>query len=223
MSNAVAITNEEKKEIIIKTWYLLLIITVVSILISFAFQKIIMTREVYYSLYGSQMEDYRIDDYVSMILKFQIWGYLSTPLIIWLRIAFVAFLIQLPFMLKNIEIPFRDIFRIVTIAYFILLSEDVVKIFYLYFKPPEQITIDSLNFIPLALTSFLEKNNYSVLSFSFLSKFNLFELLWCIVVYFGLVKTKKLENIDYILIVSFVWVGILALTFGITFFIRILV
>lgn len=219
MSNTTAITAEESNKITVKTWQLFLIITVLSLLLSFAFQKSIMTREVFYNLYGSQMEEYRIDDYFSMMQKFQIWGYVATPLIIWLRIAFVAFLIQLPFMLKYIETPFKDIFRIVTIAYFVLLSADFVRFFYLYFKPTEQITLNSLTFAPLALTNLLNKSDYSDAVFSFLSKINLFELAWGIVVYKGLTKLKKLENIDCALIVFGVWVAIEALTFGLTLFI----
>jgi len=222
MSNVIAITNEEENDIMLKTWHLFFLIVIVSVLISIAFQKFIMTREVYYSLLGNQMEDYRIDDYMSLMRKFQVWGYIATPLIIWLRIAFVTFLIQLPFMLKNIDIPFKVIFRIIAIAYLVLLSVDVIRFFYLYFKPAAQITVDSLSFMPLALTNLLNKNDYSEMIFSFLNKINLFELLWCVVVYFGLVKTKKMENIDYVLIVFFVWIGILALTFGVTLFIRVL-
>ena len=219
MNRAITITENEKSEKLFETWQLFLIITVFSLLISFAFQKVIMTREVFYNLYGSQMEEYRIDDFISMMQKFQILGYVATPLIIWLRIAFVSFLIQLPFMLKYIEIPFKDIFRIVTIAYFVLLSADIVRFFYLYFKPTEQITLDSLTFMPLALTNLLNKSNYSGAVFSFLSKINLFELAWGIVVYKGLTKLKKLENIDCALIVFGVWVAIEALTFGLTLFI----
>jgi len=65
----------------------------------------------------------------------------------------------------------------------------------------------------------LDKNNYSDLVFSFLSKINLFELLWGVVIYIGLLKTKKLEKIDYALIVFGVWIGILVLTFAFNIFI----
>ncbi len=217
-SNAIAMSNSKQNKINVKTWQMFFIITVLSILISFVFQKLIMTREVYYALYGSQMEEYRIDDLVGMMQKFQLWGYVATPLIIWLRIAFVSFLIQLPFMLKYNEIPFKDIFRIVTIAYFVLLSADIVRFFFLYFQPSENISADLLTFMPLSITNFLNKSNYSDLSFSFLSKINLFELGWGFVVYLGLAKTKKMENIDYALIVLGVWIGIVALTLGLTLF-----
>jgi len=222
MNNTFAFENNKQKEVNIKTWQLFLIITVLSLLVSFAFQKFIMTREVYYTLYGGQMEKYRIDDFISLIRKLQIWGYIATPLIIWLRIAFVSFLIQLPFMLKYIELPFKDIFRIVAIAYSVFLAADVTRFFYLYFQQSGNISFDMLSFIPLSITNFLDKSNYSDLSFAFLSKINLFELLWGVVVYIGLVKTKKKENIDCALIIFGVWLGILALSFGLSFFIGVI-
>jgi len=218
MNDTIAILENEKREKLFKTWQLFLLSTVISILVSFAFQKLIMTQEVYYSLYGSQLEEYRINDVINMTQKLQIWGILATPVLVWSRIAFVAFLIQLPFMLKFMEIPFKEIFRIVTIALFVLLFSDVTRLVYLYCQPIENITMDSLTFTPLAITNFLDKNNYSDIAFAFLSRINLFELFWVIVIYIGLIRTKKLEKIDYALIVFVVWVGIVMLTFGLALF-----
>lgn len=219
MIKSIAIPTVRSNEVYIKTWQLFFIVTALSILISLAFQKAIMTRAVFYNLYSAQMEAYRIDDYISLMKKFQIWGYIATPLIVWFRIAFVAFLIQLPFMLKYIELSFKDVFRIVTLAYFILLLADVTRLFYLYFQPIDSITIDSLSFIPLSLTNILNKSNYSEAIFALFSKINLFELIWGVIIYLGLKKTKMMENIDYVLIVFGVWIGIAALTFGLTLFI----
>lgn len=211
MNDAVLLTSANKKERFIETWQLYLLITLLSLIISLAFQKFILTREVYYSLYGSQMEEYRIDDLIKFIEKFQNWGYLATPLFIWLRLAFVAFLIQLPFMIKYIEIPFNEIFRITGFAFLTTLSADVTKFFYLFFLPKESITTDTLIMTPLAITNFLNKKNYSDIAYIFLSKINVFEFIWGYVVYRGLCKTGKINKIDSLLVVLSVWVGILVL------------
>jgi len=222
MSDSLVLTNKETKERLIETWQLYLLITISSIIVSFAFQKFIMTREVYYTLYGSQLEDYRIDDAINFMQKFQIWGYIATPFIVWLRLAFVAFLIQLPLILKFIEIPFREIFRITTLAYLIIFSADIVRFLYLYFLPSQSITAETLIFIPLSITNFLNKENYSELAFSVLSKINLFELLWGYIIYRGLYKTSKLEKIDAGLIVFGVWLGIIVLSVALVFFMGVL-
>jgi len=219
MNDRIVLIENKNKEKLFETWQLFLLITAITMLVYFAFQKFIMTQEVYYSLYGSQLEEHRINDIISLTQKFQLWGLLATPILIWLRIAFVAFLVQLPFMIKFIEVPFKEIFRIITIALFLLLLSVVIRFYYLYFQPIENITSDLLTFTPLAITNLLDKNNYSDLVFSFLSKINLFELLWGVVIYIGLLKTKKLEKIDYALIVFGVWIGILVLTFAFNIFI----
>lgn len=220
MNNSIAISPNERKERLIETWQLYLIITVVTIIISFAFQKFIMTRDVYYTLYGKQMEDYRIDEYFNMAKRIQLWGYLVTPLFIWLRIAFVAFLVQLPLMIKYIEIPFKQIFRIAAFALLILISVNVFRFFYLYFLHAGSITAESLTYTPFTITNILNKENYSDMAFAFLNKINMFEFLWVYVTYRGLHKTGKIEKIDALLVSTGVWAGILILTFASSLFLQ---
>ena len=166
------------------------------------------------------MEEYRIDDLIRFIEKFQIWGYIATPLFIWLRLAFVAFLIQLPFMIKYIEIPFNEIFRITAFAFLVLLSADVVRFFYLFFLPKELITADALMMTPLAITNLLNKNNYSEITYLFLSKINVFEFFWTYIVYRELYRTGKINKIDSLLVVMSVWFGILVFIIALNLFLR---
>lgn len=222
MNDAVLLTSVNKKERFIETWQLYLLITLLSLIISFAFQKFILTREVYYTLYGSQMEEYRIDDLIKFIEKFKIWGYLATPLFVWLRLAFVAFLIQLPFMLRYIEIPFNEIFRITAFAFIALLAADAVRFIYLLFLPKEQYTAEALTMIPLSITNLLNRNNYNDTAYLFLSKINVFEFVWGYIIYRGLYKTGKINKIDSFLIVMSVWLGILLFMIAINLVIKML-
>ncbi len=220
MNETISVAHNYKNERLIETWQLYLLITILSIIISLAYQKIIMTQEVYYSIYGSQMEEYRIDDLIRFIEKFQIWGYIATPLIVWLRIAFVAFLIQLPFMIKYIEIPFNDIFRITAFAFLALLSADAVRFFYLFFLPKESITADALMMTPLSITNLLNRNNYSDIAYTFLSRINVFEFIWGYVIYRGLYRTGKINKIDSLLVVISVWIGILVFIIAFNLFLK---
>ena len=216
MSGSIAISKIEENNDVINNWQLYVIITIISLVISYATQKFIMTQELYYYLFSGQMEEYRIDDFVNLVREYQIWGYLAIPLLVWLRITIVAFLIQLPFMLKFVEIPFKYFFRIIAIAYFVLLSADIIRFFVLYYQPFDQITINALNSIPFSLTAFIDKESYSQLIMASLNHINLFEFIWCIIVYYGLAKIVKIDKMDLVLIVFNVWAGILLLVFGIT-------
>ncbi|MFA3782332.1 hypothetical protein ABRY23_04625 [Melioribacteraceae bacterium 4301-Me] len=212
MNDAVLLTSINKKERFIETWQLYILITLLTLLISIAFQKFILTREVYYNLYSSQIEEYRIDDLIKLIEKMQFWGYLATPLFIWLRLAFVSFLIQLPFLIRYIEIPFNEIFRITTFAFLALLAADAVRFFYLLFLPRDQYTAEVLTMIPLSITNLLNKNNYSDTAYLFLERINIFELIWGYIIYRGLYRTGKINKIDSLLVVMEVWAGIIVLT-----------
>ncbi len=218
MNNTLAISSDKKDKRVLETWQLYLLITFITVILSYAFQKFIITRDVYYAIYGEQLEADRIDQIFDLTKKFQLWGYLITPLTIWLRISFVAFLIQLPLMLKYIEIPFKEIFRITAFALLALLSVDVIKFFYLYFLPGSSITADTLSFIPLAITNFLPRENYSEIVFALLGKINPFEFLWIFIVYRGLHKTGKLEKTDALIYSLGTWIGILILSFALTMF-----
>lgn len=218
MSDTISISRENKRERLIETWQLFLILALLSIIISILFQKFIMTRDVYYNLYSDQLEENRIDDIIDFTQKLQIWGYIAIPIITWLRLAFITFLLQLPLMIKFIEIPFRELFRIITFAFSIMFVGEMVRFLYLYFLPTESITLNSLTFIPLSITNFLDKSNYPDLVYSILSKINLFEFLWCYVIYAGLYKTNKLEKIDAVSIIFGVWVSLLLIVTGFTFF-----
>jgi hypothetical protein len=62
------------------------------------------------------MESYRIDDYYEMLKRFSIYSYLAIPLIIWIKITFIALILQTPVMLKNIEVSFKEMFKIAAVA-----------------------------------------------------------------------------------------------------------
>jgi hypothetical protein len=219
MNEVLSISAADKKERLIETWQLFIIITLLSLLTSLAFQKFLLTREVYYVLYGNQMEDYRIDDAINFMQKLQIWGYITTPLLLWLRLGFVTFLIQLPIIIRFTELPFKEIFRITSFAYLVFFSSEIVRFFYLYFLPTQAITQETLAFVPLSIINFINPENYSELIVIILSKINLFELLWGITIYIGLSKSGKLEKTDALLITLGVWLGILILNIALVFFI----
>ena len=178
MSEIVAISTSSGRTQKIKTWQMFVILCLLSTLISFLFQKLILTENLFYSLYSSQMEDYRIDQIFNFINRIQAWGYFLAPLIIYLRLMFMSLAIQLPLLIQYVDIPFRTIFRIVTVAFFAVIASDLARFIYLYSLPMNKINRETLSFIPLSLSSFLNASSYSQAAYSFLSKINIFEFLW---------------------------------------------
>lgn len=209
---ALPLSNSEAKKI--KTWHLFVVIAVLNLLTLFILNQFIFTKEVYYSLLSSRMEVSRIDDYFSLINKFRLWGYVLAPLVLWLKITIVALLIQLPLMIKFIEVPFKQIFRTVAWANVSMIFLAAVQIIYFLNIPSSQFTQSTMSFIPLSLIDLFKNLHLTAAARGVIKSINLFELMWIIIVYKGLSDTKKLEKIDAAIIAFSVWIGIVIFQFG---------
>jgi len=208
--------NKMQENESIKTWQLFTLIIVVEIFLYWISQNFIMTREVYHKLLSGRMDAYRIDDYIMLINRLNFIGYFVSPLIVLIRITFIALLIQFPLIVKFIDISFSQLFRIVCFGYISFIALTIIKYIWIIRLPIDQFSEYSLTFIPLSLSSFLDPNEYPKTAYGILGNFNLFELAWCTIVATGLVKTKKLEKIDAILIVAIVWVAIVLFLWALT-------
>ena len=209
---ALPLYNSEARKI--KTWHLFVVIAVLNLITVFILNQFIFTKEVYYSLLSSRMEVSRIDDYFSLISKFRLWGYILAPLVLWLKITIVAMLIQLPLMIKFIEIPFNQIFRIVAWANVSMIFLAAAQIIYFLNIPASQFTRDTISFVPLSLIDLFKNLHFTAAAKGVIKSINLFELMWIIIVYKGLSDTKKLEKIDAAIIAFGVWVGIVMFQFA---------
>ena len=192
-----------------KTFHLFLLLLLGISINIWITQNYIMTREVYYNLLSDQLEISRIDDYFTLTQKFSIWTYIFTPIVFLLRITFVSLLIQFPLVMKFIDIPLKQIFRIVTLAFIPLFFMSVIKTIWLLLLPTHQITQETLAFTPLAFTNFLNASNYAKTVYGLLSNLNIFEVVWCIIVAEGLSRTDKLKKLDAYVLVLVVWTLIL--------------
>lgn len=197
-----------------KTWQVFLLLMALNLLMYFTLQNFIMTRQVYYSLLGDRMETYRIDDYISLMEKISLWSYIAIPLLLWLKIIIVSFLIQLPLMIKYIDVPFKSIFRAVTFAGLAATAGSIFKIGYLFFLPADKISQSTLEYNPLSITNFLEKTKFSNAAWGFLSSINAIEVLWIFIVYKGLSTIGKLEKDDSALLALGVWTFIAVFQFA---------
>ena len=192
----------------LKTWQLYILLAVSNLLTLFIINHFIITKEVYYRLLSSRMEISRIDDYFNFISKFRLWGYFIAPLFLWLKITVVALLIQLPLMIKFIEIPFKKIFRIVAWADISIIILAIVQIIYLLNIPASQFTQNSLSYLPLSLIDLFHNFRFNVAAKSLINSINIFELAWVLIIYKGLKDTGKLEKIDAAILSTGIWVGI---------------
>ncbi len=220
MDNSIAMNRNVSSDYNLKNWHLFLFITCSYLIITLVTDKFIMTRDVYQILLSDKMESYRIDDYYEMLKRFSIYSYLAIPLITWLKITFIALLIQTPIMLKNIEVSFKEMFKIAAIAHIPFIVLGIARIVILFLTPKGNYTNELFSFTPGSITNLLRRENYSEAAYSFLSNINIYEALWILLIYLGIKRLKKIERLDALIITSGVWLGLTALQFGLILYLN---
>lgn len=220
MDNSIALNKSADNDYNLKNWHLFFFITCSYLIITLVTDKFIMTREVYQILLSDKMESYRIDDYYEMLKRFSIYSYLAIPLIIWIKITFIALLLQTPIMLKNIEVSFKKMFKIAAIANIPFIVLGISRNAILILTPKGNYTNELFSFTPGSITNFLKKENYGEVAYSFLSNINIYEVLWILLIYLGLKRLKKIEKSDAFFIASGVWLGLTALQFGLILYLN---
>jgi len=218
MSETIVENSIEKEEFKIKNWHLFLFVTLVSLILALLNDKFVMTKDVYNIMLSDKMESNRIDDYYEMIKRFSIYTYLAIPLILWLKITFIALLLQTPLMLKGIEVTFKETFKISVYANIPLLLMAIIKFLIMFFTPRIDYTNDLLTFIPGSITNFISKESYSPVAYSFLSNVSIYELLWILIVIIGIYKLKKISVQDSFILTFSIWLGLTMLQVGLVFY-----
>jgi hypothetical protein len=188
-----------------KAWHGLIILVLCEMALSWYYQTRIFTLEVYQSLYADRLETDRIADVFQMFKKLSGWSYFLIPIIIWLRLLLMALLLQMPLVFRFIDIPFKEIFKLVTFASFVLVAMELVRLFYLCGIPSESVTMSHLTFMPLAVPNFLSLENVSNSSILLLNHLNLFEFIWLILLYYGLSSACKINKKEAGFAVAVMW------------------
>jgi hypothetical protein len=204
----------------IKTWQGFVLLLLCECALSWYYKTEILTLDVYHNLYGDRLEAQRIDALFDMIERLSVWGYAAIPIIVWLRIAFVSLLLQMPLVFRFIDIPFRDIFRIVLKSSFLLLLLELVKLLHLSGLSSCALSQAELAYTPLSLNNWLNTGHFCTAAVSFLSHLNLFEIGWLAGMYWGLIKTKKLKKLDAGLVVLVLWTALIVLQWSVLIYLE---
>ena len=155
-----------------------------------------------------------------MLKRFSIYSYLAIPLITLIKITFIALLLQTPIMLKNIEVSFKEMFKIAAIANIPFIVLGIARNAILILTTKGNYTNELLSFTPGSVTNLLRRENYNEVAYSFLSNINIYEALWILLIYLGLKRLNKIEKSDAFFIASGVWLGLTALQFGLIFYLN---
>jgi len=114
-----------------------------------------------------------------------------------------------------VEIPLARIIRLITIASAASTLASAAQLLLLSCIPPEDLEPGMLQALPLSLASVIAPANYSRSAFWMLGKINLFELLWCALLYKGLSATGQIKKDQALFLAALFWLSLLLLQWGI--------
>jgi len=217
MDKKIGLKDLDMNDDIFSNWHIFLCLAIINFLIAFLAREFIFTREFYYSLFSDQMELARIDKYVDVIDRFSFWSLLIVPLVLFIRYAIVAYIIQLPLLIRYIEISFKYLFRWVMYASVALTVGQVVHFLKIYFSLKKNISAALFKVQPLSLAAVVDPEEYTSNALSILNQFNMFDMIWGIVLYIGLLRTGKIKKLDAFLLVIGVWVFLLLVQWSVLF------
>ncbi len=199
-------------------WQIFIFLAIINFMTSFLANEFVFTRDVYYHIFSEQIELGRIDKFIDKFNRFSVWSLLGIPLVMLIKYVIVTFFLQLPLLLRFIEIPFKYIFRIVMYASLALIMTRILHVLWIYWTPLNEIYGDLLKIKPLSVGSLINPNKYPESSIIVFNQFSIFELVWGFIVYCGFVNTGKIKKIDTALLVLSVWAVILFLQWIVYFF-----
>lgn len=200
----------------IKTWQLFLFIVFVEMAIYYVTNNYVMTREFYEKMLSDRLTIDMINTQFELVKKFNNFGYLFIPLTTLIKITFFTLLIQFPLLLKFIEIPFNKLFRICTFALLPFILLQIITTWRSATIPISELSQQTLSVIPLSINSFLDPMDYSNYVYHFLGFFHIFWVLWGVILFIGLTKTKKIEKIDGLLYTTLVFLLLAIFNLGVT-------
>ena len=201
--------KEKYRHLLTNNWFIFALLVTITGFNGFIYKTNVMTRDVYFNLMSDRMETERIAEYFNVISVMSIWSYLLLPLFLLVRYTFLALLLQVPFVIRYIEVKFSSLLKIVMLASFCLVAGDILKTVRLLGMPSNQISPFELALVPLSLLSLLSEQSLTSDVTTVLSQFNLFEFGWISFTTIGLSRLSGIAKLDSAIIVTTIWMLIL--------------
>jgi len=213
-ASEIDVTNE-----LFPNWLIFLMLATIHFLVSLLANEYLFTRELYYSLFSEQADLIEIDEYVDLIKRFSFWSMITIPMFLLLKYSFITLLIQIPLLIKYTEISFRYLFRWVMFASVALLVGQMIHFITIYLYADNNISQKLFKLKPFSLGRLINSIDYPASTLIVLNQCSLFEFAWLLILYIGLLKTGKISKSDGGILLLYVWVTLIFLSWFFYFFI----
>ena len=170
------------------TYSLLLVLLIILNIMAFVSNHLLVSDTLYFNNFAEQLTYEQIEN---IILRNKEWGwsgYILLPLLILVKITLVASCISIGIIFLTINLPFRQIFRLVLEAEFIFLLPMLLKILWFLFIQTNYNLQDLQYFYPLSALHFFDYNTLQPWLLYPIQLLNVFEVLYWIVLSRGISK-----------------------------------
>ncbi|MDP3434844.1 MAG: hypothetical protein Q8T04_18040 [Bacteroidota bacterium] len=164
-------------------WKIFLLLTGITVLTTFTINDFFLTEGLYYQSFGEKLAADRIAKVIELTMKWQWIGYITTSVVIMIRICFAALCIYIGCFLGNFNIKYNDLFKIALVSDFVFVIAALTKLGILFLFKQVSV-LDDLQFQPLSLLELFGKgtvDSFLIYPYSLISVFELlywFVLAW---------------------------------------------
>lgn len=141
-------------------------------------QWLLLTDNLYYTLYGEQLAAERIAEIISFQKEWGWVGYLLVPVIYSIKFTLVAGTVGVGLLLAGVRFSFRRLFHAAMLAEAVFLIPAVLKLLWFLFVRTDYDFQDLQYFYPFSLLALFDVRSLNPLLLYPLQLFNVFEVLY---------------------------------------------
>jgi len=189
-----------------RTWHLFTLLAVASMVVTWFYNSHVMTDEVYRHLLSANLDSGRVDDLIAGRAQSAVWVYVVLPAVLWVRLAFVALVLQFFMLLTLNDVPVKKLFAASAWAFIPLLYEQALRCMWLARLGVDGIDQDSLALRPVSIASlFMDAGQSGHALYSLANMVNAFELGWAVLMFLALRRTGRVSRVSAVMLVLGVW------------------
>jgi hypothetical protein len=176
-----------------KPFLLFSILVIITLLNIYLFNSLILNESFFYTSLGNQMSLKRIEDFIINTKNYRWVSFLIMPIYLVLVFYLVSLIVYTGVRFFEINIAFKNCFKIILIAETIPLISSISKTLYFYIYPPSNFVVLQ-NFNPLGLSSLISTDSIPKYVLYPIQQLNLFEVGYWFLLAYGI---KSLGNVDF--------------------------
>ena len=195
------------------------ILTLIILCVGVISKELLKTEDLLINSLSEQLTQKQIQNYLDFNNKWQWLGYMLLPLLLFIKIIIIAFVLDMGVFFFGGEIKYKKLFNIVVQAEYVFLLVIVLKFFWFYVLQQDYTLEEMQYFYPLSMINITGYEGIQVWFIYPLQVINLFELAyWFILAYLIGKEIKTTTEKGFLIVASSYGVGLLIWVIGVMFF-----